>query len=61
MSKFLTNLFEWFSLFIIGIIIIGLIGTVALYCAGNADFVLGFIIGMITWGLIKTFKEKCED
>lgn len=61
MSKFLTNLFKWVFLFIIGIIIMGLIAIVALYCAGNADFVLGFIIGMITWGLINAFKEKCED
>ena len=61
MSKFLTSLFEWVFLFIIGVIIIGLIATVALYCAGNADFVLGFIIGMITWSFIKVFKEKCED
>ena len=58
MNKFLMNIFNNFIMILLSLIVIGFIITFVLFCCGNADFVFGFIIGVIILKIILILKNN---
>lgn len=63
MSK-IGNVLKYSLMVIISLFIMFFIISFALFCAGNGEFTMGFIIGMVTIELIKYLRDlynKRED
>jgi hypothetical protein len=58
MSKILNSIFTYFLIIILSLIIIGFMFCFALWCAGNADFVMGFIMGIVIYNIFIYFIDK---
>ena len=61
MSKLLINVFNYFIMVIIAFVIIGFIITFALFCCGNADFVFGFIMGLLLLNLVQYLRDNYKN
>lgn len=61
MSKFIGNVCKYFLMICLSLIIIGFLVTFALFCAGNGDFVMGFIVGLLTLWLVQYIRNLYKD